>query len=325
MYASRVKQLQAIVGAALLAAAAAAGSAVGLAQTPAPPTFDAAVIRPAPSLQQQVSSGQLRVGTTITDARIDLRAATLGDMVVLAYRLKPYQLIGPDWIRQERYDVQATYPPGATKEQMPEMLQALLADRFTLKVRRETRPLGAYELIVEKTGHALQPATPAPAEPAPLAPNEKALNVGGQELRIGANGKSAAVSTPDGAMRIAMGDGGMMRLQIDRMTMSGFADLLTTFAGKPVVDRTGLTDRYQIPLEIRQEDVLAMARAQAQTLGIGLPPGAPGGGGAGAAADPGGASSVISAVRKLGLRLESRDVPFDIVVVESAERVPSEN
>lgn len=283
------------------------------------------MIRPAPSLQEQINTRQLRIGNTIGDSRVDLKGVALGEMVLLAYRLKPYQLVGPDWIRQERYDVQATYPPGATKAQMPDMLQALLASRFKLQIRRDKQDIDAYELVVDKGGHALQPATPAPAQPAPLGPDEKALNVGGQELRLGADGKSATVETPEGAMRVAMGDGGVMRLQMDRMTMSGFADLLSGFAGKPVVDRTGLTDRYQIPLEIRQEDLLNVARAAAQQQGIALPPGAGGGGAQGVAADPGGNASMLSAVRKLGLRLESRQVPMEVIVVESAEKTPSEN
>ncbi|HLH17464.1 MAG TPA: TIGR03435 family protein [Bryobacteraceae bacterium] len=73
--------------------------------------------------------------------RVEIRAATLADLIQRAYLLKPYEVAGPAWIREDRFDVLAKLPDGANEQQIPEMLQSLLSERFDLVVHRQTKPL----------------------------------------------------------------------------------------------------------------------------------------------------------------------------------------
>ena len=72
------------------------------------------------------------------------------------YKVELYQISGPDWITTSRFDVQATLPAGATKAQIPEMLQALLADRFGLTLHREPKEQSVYALLIGKGGPKLK-------------------------------------------------------------------------------------------------------------------------------------------------------------------------
>ena len=93
--------------------------------------------------------------------------------------------------------------------------------------------------------------------------------------------------------------------------------------GRQVVDMTGLKGNYAIMLDFSMADIIAQARAQA---GIGSGGGAASGTAAPEAADPGGSGvSVSDAVEKLGLKLESRKAPVEQLVVDSAEKMPTEN
>jgi uncharacterized protein (TIGR03435 family) len=118
-------------------------------------------------------------------------------------------------------------------------------------------------------------------------------------------------------------------IDADTTTMSGFADMLTNIMkmgggdGKQVVDMTGLKGNYQVSVELSMADIMAMARTQ----GYGGPSGgASGGSAAEEASDPGGSgTSAYSAVEKMGLKLESRKAPVEQLVVDSAEKMPTEN
>jgi hypothetical protein len=103
---------------------------------PAGLTFEVATIKPAePLTPQLVASGKLHAGMSVDGARVDIGFFSLSDMIRAAYKLKSYQLSGPDWLSVQRFDILAKMPEGATKEQVPEMLQALLADRFKLAIQ----------------------------------------------------------------------------------------------------------------------------------------------------------------------------------------------
>ena len=67
---------------------------------------------------------------TVSGPRVDIRFMSLFTLVVTAYRIKPHQLSGPDWMRTQRFDIAAKLPENAGREQLPEMLRALLAERF---------------------------------------------------------------------------------------------------------------------------------------------------------------------------------------------------
>ena len=103
-------------------------------------------------------------------------------------------------------------------------------------------------------------------------------------------------------------------------TMPAFADQISQFVDKPIIDQTELNGVYKLKLELSMADVLSVARAR----GINIPgvPGAPGA--AGAASEPGG-SSVFDSVQKLGLKLEARKVPVEMIVIDKIEKTPTEN
>src|SRR3954469_25058447 len=113
----------------------AAGAA--MAQAPAPaaapaakPQFEVATIKVAPPLNPaMVAAGKLHVGMKVDAARVDIGFLSLNDLIMLAYKVKQHQLTGPEWMKNQRFDILAKMPEGATKEQVPEMLQGLLADR----------------------------------------------------------------------------------------------------------------------------------------------------------------------------------------------------
>lgn len=137
----------------LLAASAGFGQTV--------PAFEVASIKPAPPITPEMfRSGQLHLGVKIDKARADFGGQTLVDLIARAYHVRAFQVSGPDWL-SSRFDIVATLPPGASEDQVPEMLQGLLADRFKLKLRREAKEFPVYALVVGKGGAKL---TPRPAE-----------------------------------------------------------------------------------------------------------------------------------------------------------------
>jgi uncharacterized protein (TIGR03435 family) len=317
-----------------------------LAQTPAGPAFEVASIKPAPpisQLAQQIQSGKLHVGVSIDGARVDFAFVSLADLIVEAYKIKPFQLTGPDWMKQERFDVLAKLPDGASKDQVPEMLQALLAERFKLSIHRDTKEQAVYALVVGKNGLKMKESPPDADKPAADAEaNSSAPGPGGRgvtaintpegQFRIRQEGRGAMISGgPNGNMRMSIGDNGNMHMEMSRMGMPQLADLLTRFMDRPVVDMTELKGNYQVALELPMQELMNMARALAPELAGAGAPGAPGpgaGGGPGAAtpvaSDPAG-TSMFQAVQLLGLRLESRKAPMESIVVDHVEKTPTEN
>jgi uncharacterized protein (TIGR03435 family) len=116
-------------------------------------------------------------------------------------------------------------------------------------------------------------------------------------------------------MGIMFGPKGL-RMQGSRVTMSRFAEILSEQVGRPVIDQTGLTAEYEITMDFSAEGLSMMK-------GMPMPPP-----GAEAKAGPDvaeGAPSLFTAIQGLGLKLESRKAAVDLIVVDSAEKVPTEN
>jgi uncharacterized protein (TIGR03435 family) len=282
------------------------GADTAPAQTP--PAFEVAVIKRSLPMAEAIPllmQGKLKAGMNIDKARVDMGFVTLTDLIVRAYTLKPNQISGPDWLSMERFDIQAKLPDGAAEEQVPEMLRTLLADRFGMKIHTESRTLSVYALIVGKNGAKLQPST-LPPDPEPA----KGLTT----LTPSAGGAVTASAGPVGPTRMTMGPNGVQMVML-KAKISALADVLTSILGKPVVDRTGLTGYYQIPLDIPQADVQNVARA----LGMGGPAA-----NLGAATDPGG-SSLFQAVEQFGLKLDSRKEQIETLVVDHIEKLPTAN
>src|SRR4051794_22053459 len=128
---------------------------VAFAQTAPRPEFEVASIRPSGQLTADV-----HVGVHIDGAQVSFTYVSLKDMIQSAYRLKNYQVVAPDWVGSERFDIAAKLPAGADRDQVPAMLQSLLEDRFKIKSHRDSKEFPVYALTVAKTGLKLKESAP---------------------------------------------------------------------------------------------------------------------------------------------------------------------
>jgi uncharacterized protein (TIGR03435 family) len=309
------KQLPRVCGALVLAAFSLS------AQTPAGgPVFEVASIKPSePITPQMIQSGKLHVGMKIDGARVDIGNFTLGQLIAKAYDIKNYQLQGPNWMlpTAQRFDIVANLPPGATKEQVPQMLQALLAERFKLEVHKETKEQKVYAMVVGKGGIKMtETAAPAAAPDDPSAPkpgvtgsSSVAVNVsksGGSEVSTGTGLRQKVTPSPDGKS---------VRFEISKASMSLLSEGLTPLVDRPILDMTELKGDYDLSFELPMADVIAAQRA----AGANVPQAAPGS----EAADPVG--SIYTAIQSLGLKLEPRKMPLTMIVVDKVEKMPTDN
>jgi len=276
------------------------------AQTAAPrPEFEVASIRP--SGPQPPNT--LGIGLHIDGAQVNCSFLSLRDYIAMAWRLKYYQVSGPDWIANTRFDIAAKLPDGAKRDQVPEMLQALLEDRFHLKFHKEPKEFAVYALIPGKGTLKLKQSAAAPATE-PSDPSRNSVNVTASGGRGGAT--------------ISLGNGANFsftenRVEASRLNMLQFVDLLGRFAEKPVLDMTQLNGTYDITMEFSPDDFRAMMIRSAIAAGVPLPPQAlqlln------GATDEP-----LFNAVEALGLRLDRRKAPIDVIVIDKAEKAPTEN
>jgi uncharacterized protein (TIGR03435 family) len=330
------------------------------AQTPTPPptaaattplAFEVATIKPAPPMNPMaIMQGKLHVGMKVDAARVDIGFMSLGDLIMAAYKIKRHQVVAPDWAFTERYDILAKMPQGANKDQVPEMLQSLLAERFGLKFHREGKEQSIYALVVGKGGHKMKdtPAeeeAPKPAEadkkddngepkepPKPAPPPGKGgmvFEAGGAQARVtqNADGKGATVNIAgQGSVKMSMGENGAMRMEFSKLKMEAFAEMLSRFCDRPVVDMTELKGSYQVAIEMSTDMMRSMAMKSGM-MGMGTMPGGGGDGGkadaAPTAADPSG--SIFSSVQQLGLKLDPRKEAVDTIFVDKLEKTPTEN
>ena len=331
------------IGAALLAAAVWAQDK---------PAFEVASIKPAAPLDPakiaaaMQSGAQMPIGPRIEAHRAEYLYMNLKTLIVYAYQVRPYQVSGPDWLEQDRFDIFAKYPDGATKADAPRMLQSLLEDRFKLKVHKSTEEHPVLGLVVARGGSKLKQSAEKPMpidEDAPLKPGERKVD--------GPLGKPMIVRTEmaTGAATVDLGEEGKMSYKFNRtatppvihidfsmVTMPGFAamlsQILSQVAGsgaRQIVDMTHIEGHYEAALDLSLEDMIAMVR----NAGVDVPSRAPGANGSGNAAngapvasDPGATGlSLSDAVRALGLRLEPRQAPVEQLIVDHAERKPTEN
>lgn len=307
--------------------------------------FEVASIKPSEAMTpQKMMAGKMNIGMKVDGARVDIGYSGLTELITMAYRLKRHQLQGPDWMSAQRFDIQAKLPAGATKDQVPEMLQALLAERFGLKFHRDTKEQAMYALVVGKGGSKLRDADP---DPDPAIAVEAAPTKGTQTFTMGAaggqttvrmaqGGGGAVVTTGGsggmGGARMEMGSDGMMHMELKKITMTAFSEMITRFVDKPVMDQTELKGNYKVTLDLAMSDMMGAARAAGAGMGVmmggALGGGAGGGagaaGGAGEASDPSG-GSIFQSVQKMGLKLEPKKAPVEILVVDHLDKLPTEN
>jgi len=289
----RIEMIHGLVGGLLL-------SVVAAGQTR--PAFEVASIRPSSEQTTQVS-----VGVHISGSQVRMTYMSLKDYIGIAYRMRAGQVSGPDWIEQERFDIAAKIPDGTASDQVAEMMQALLADRFQLKAHRGSKEFPVYALVVGKGGPKLQESAVRPD-----APDERQANV-----NVAASGSAAGVNVDLGAGSFfSLANN---RLEIRRMTTTALADMLTRFVDRPVVDMTGLKGSYDLVLDITPEDYSAMMIRSALNAGVVLPPQAL------RALDVASGDPLSGPLQKFGLAFESRKAPLDVIVVDSMQKAPTEN
>lgn len=309
--------------------ALAAGALFG--QPAAAPTFDVASIKPVDMpTAAQIASGKLHAGMKIDAARVDIGLTSLMDLICKAYDVKQFQVQGPSWLNNQmstqRFDVMAKMPEGATKEQVPQMLQALLAERFKLEVHKEKKEQAVYALVVAKGGPKMKESDPLPGALPPEAGGPTAASSGSNQVTINQSAKGVVTSDGEGTQqKMTMADG-KMHLEISRAPIGKFADGISPLLDRPVVDMTELKGRYEITMEISMQDMMNAARK----LGAPVPNAAPASGGgdaarpADAAGDPAG-GSIFASIQALGLKLEPRKLPLDLIVIDKVEKMPTDN
>ncbi len=294
--------------------------AAGLAAAQTPLSFEVASIKPGgPMDPAAIMAGKMRIGMKIDAARVDIGMLSLSDLIRIAYKVKSYQVQGPEWMSGERFNISAKLPEGAKEDQVPEMLQTLLAERFKLTIHRQSKEQNVYALVVAKGGAKLKPAEPddPKAEPATGSP--------GIRMSGDIQGKGVVVAGgPNGNQTKMTMSNGMMHMENSKMPIAGFVEMLSRFVDKPVVDMTELKGEYQVGIDLSMEDMRNIARASgmggAMMLGGGP---AAGSAPAAEASDP--SSSVFTSVAQLGLKLEPRKLPIDLIIVEHLEKLPTEN
>jgi uncharacterized protein (TIGR03435 family) len=308
-------------------------AAGALAQTPAAgPSFEVVSIKPVDMpTQAQILSGKLHAGMKIDAARVDIGLTTVMDLICKAYEVKPYQVQGPSWINSQmtaqHFDVMAKMPPGSSKDQVPAMLQTMLAERFGVVIHKEKKEQAVYALVVGKGGPKLKESEPLPAAPPPEAGGPTAASSGSSEVSIKPMAGGAITSDGETQQKATVTPDGKIRLEIQRATITKLTDGLIPLVDKPIVDLTELKGRYDMTLELSMQEMMAAARKMGAPVGP-APGGAAAGGDSGRPADAAGdsnGSGVFLAVQALGLKLEPRKLPLDLIVVDKAEKMPSDN
>jgi uncharacterized protein (TIGR03435 family) len=264
------------------------------AQPPAPPAdvFEVA------SIKRNRDGGPVAGLRRFPGGRFEATNIQLSSLISFAYQLQPFELVGgPPWLMDERWDVLAKIngdpPPTSpgTADAMMIATRTLLADRFKLALRRETREIEVYQLVrANRDGGlgkgmrsstvdclAIQRAADEAAKGGPPAPNP---------------------NTPDRmvcGLRISVG-----RIQFGGRPMSMLTNALTSITQRRVVDRTGLTGDWEFDIRFTPP---------APPPGIELPP-----------PDPDAASLFTVLQEQLGLKLEAARMPMPVMVVDAVER-----
>ena len=182
---------------------------------------------------------------------------TLLSLLVQAFHMQGHAIVAPEWLRTTRYEISASVPPGTTREDVPLMIQRLLAERFGLTFHRESKEMPGYALVIRRNGPKLQPAT---GSPAPIPPRK-----GFPDL---AQGVAPGVIQVDS-------DGPVRRFAAGAMSMAQFADYLAAQTDGPVADLTELPAKYDIVLYYSRpqaDDGMDLLSALRDQLGLDLQP-----------------------------------------------------
>ena len=246
-------------------------------------SFEVASIKPSDPNPES----PLWVGMTADRGMVHYTNLTLRDCIRAAYRVRDFQIQGPEWMTRSRFQITAKLPAGASLDQIPEMMQTLLAERFKLSLRRDAKDLPVYALVVGKAGPKLKPAEAKPDDQSPTA--------------IGPDGK------PRAPMMFRLAPSGI-ELIAPSASLPTFVELMSRFTARPVVDMTGIEGRYRFDL------IFVPETTPSGVLGLTGPP---------TFAEPG--PSVFDGVLQYGLRLEARKAPIEMLIVNHVAQEPTEN
>jgi uncharacterized protein (TIGR03435 family) len=262
------------------------------------PRFDVASIKS--SAEQGTADA---VGLRITGSQVRITSLSLRDYIAMAYSTRPAQVIVADWAAQERFDIAGNLPDGASRDQVPAMLQALLADRFQLKAHTEQREFPVYALTVSRNGLKIT-GTPVDPSAAPAA-----VEAGGGG---GPNGLSLKVG--QGTFSLANN-----KVDVQSMTMPELANILSRLTDRTVLDQTALTDRFTFSLDLSPQDYQAALIRAGLANGVVLPPQAL------RFLDTMPANVLGPYFEQTGLQLDGRRAPLDVIVVDSVAKEPTAN
>ncbi len=258
------------------------------------PAFEVASVKPNRSGTTQANAGLQPNG-------VNLINLPLRGIIQIAYGIQqPAKLVGvPDWTITERFDIVGRTAGTASGDEIRLMLQSLLVDRFKLVARRDTRPLDAYALVLARKdgrlGDHLRPSTSNCTPPPTVA---GARGNGGQPTTAPASTfyvRTTHRRSPAGSI-------------LEGSPIAQFTSLLALTAGRAIVDKTGLTGRYDIDLTyVPERPGPGFATDNAP-----------------AANDPNAPSLFTALQEQLGLKLERNQQPQDVLVIERVER-PTED
>lgn len=256
-------------------------------QTPAPgPEFEVATIKP------NTKGGPGIITRRPVPGRWESENTPLSFLILHAWNARRFQLVGgPEWIRTERFDIQASVPLPATTQQIQLMLQRLLEDRFRLKIERVQREQPVFVLLLASRGLKFRPIAP------------------GSCVTMGPDGQFPEPEA--GKPRLpGCGDAGYGPSMINGngITMAEFARLLEEVTQRPVIDKTGLTDMYNVNIKWMADESTPGPLGGPLTANDNQP----------------GPSLFTVLQEELGLRLEASRAAAESLVIQSAER-PSEN
>jgi bla regulator protein blaR1 len=269
------------------------------------PRFDVASVKPSTAMSQ--SAEERDAGWGDATHRVNLISIPLKFVMTRVFGLKDYQVLGPDWLAADRFDIQAVVPANAPKEQIPLMFQNLLAERFKLRCHWDTVMMSGYALTVAEGGAKLNEMPLESGEIRPL----KITDRGGEKQTVSGGSRGAY-----GIYNLTAANGAL-RWDFPSITMDNLALFLGNILGStPTVNETGLTKSYQIAVEVPTGDL------------PGMPPSARGDSADSAdnpaASEPAGIS-LRDSLKRLGLKLARRKLPVERLVIDSIERAPTPN
>lgn len=224
---------------------------------PRRPTFEVATIK------TELSEGPATV--QISHGRLTIRNYRLSGFIQLAYGVQFQRIVAADWVKTIRYSISAKASSDeTTQDELMQMLQTLLAERFRLSLHHETREVSAFILTIGKNGPRMRP------------------------------------SLGEGVMILESSPG---RTVFKMTSMANLAGVLSS-TGTPVIDLTGLAGRFDFTLDYGPYIDQIDARNEMAARN---------------------AARLVAVERQLGLKVDMKKAPIEMLVVDHAERVPTDN